>query len=717
MAKQLIEDKVKEEEMMRSSVGGRQPRIKHKQPLFLNYEQEDQGEETSLQGEQEELKPTGLDNCMEVFVSAISTPAPPKMSRYVIDRLSSRNIFDSHCHIDFILDRKLRKPSLRTYSSLVDKFPAMHHAKLEGFITNYCDPSTWPVLGTAPPRMLSSAWVSEGLSVNYTVGCHPHFASQLLREGAMETLERLLVEGRGRGCVAVGECGLDCSRKNGVDLEDQVEAFKLQVNLAMKLNLPIVLHIRDAEKEGIQVLQECGLPGDWPVHRHCWNDSWESCQAWLDLFPGSVVGITGLVTYRNADQAREVVRVLPLDRLVLETDAPYFRPEYPGVLPYDNLRFAHPLQVVSVAAQIAEVKSVALEEVLSKCRENVARIYRIPVPGDRMEAVVAVDNILEDVIASVTGNIVKTKFECRELKRFSDVHGGGESKKVKTIVDHLVTKGFNSCAEPFTPGRSGHKISTEDSDGDRSVGGDSVNEVRHLLEEAVLQVEEFSLRMIGYSVPCEVRVSALQTPGAFWVQKIGPKSVDLDKLTQDMTEYYKEEVNQKLHSVTSVAPGDIIACRFSSEESFYRAKVVAFKEDSYDVTRSTVDLDFVDYGDFEEKFISEVYEIRTDFLKLKFQAIQCSMAHLKASPGPEWSAEACDQFEVLTHCAMWKVVWAKVTEYQSGGVPCVELIDTTQTGGDKNIGHELIKLGFASWLDKEDGSDQSDTATTLSRDN
>ena len=74
MAKQLIEDKVKEEDMMRSSVGGRQPRIKYKQPLFLNYEQEDQEKETSLQGEKEELRPTGSDNCMEVFVSAISTP-------------------------------------------------------------------------------------------------------------------------------------------------------------------------------------------------------------------------------------------------------------------------------------------------------------------------------------------------------------------------------------------------------------------------------------------------------------------------------------------------------------------------------------------------------------------------------------------------------------------------------------------------------------------
>ena len=113
------------------------------------------------------------------------------------------------------------------------------------------------------------------------------------------------------------------------------------------------------------------------------------------------------------------------------------------------------------------------------------------------------------------------------------------------------------------------------------------------------------------------------------MQKIGPKSIDLDKLTQTMTEYYSDTANQQYHGVNSVNPGDIVACRFATEDSFYRAKVVAFKEDSYDISRSTVDLDFVDFGDYEEKCITEVYELRTDFLKLKFQAIQCSLAHLK----------------------------------------------------------------------------------------
>ena len=122
--------------------------------------------------------------------------------------------------------------------------------------------------------------------------------------------------------------------------------------------------------------------------------------------------------------------------------------------------------------------------------------------------------------------------------------------------------------------------------------------------------------------------------------------MDLDKLTQDMTEYYTDQINQviqlaytnlqiqilspqNLHSLTTLAEGDIVATRFSDDPSYYRARVVAYTEDSYDCSLSTVDLDFVDFGDCEEKSILEVYEIKTDYLRLKFQAVQCSLAKLR----------------------------------------------------------------------------------------
>ena len=89
----------------------------------------------------------------------------------------------------------------------------------------------------------------------------------MLKAGALELLERLLLEGKGRGCAAVGECGMDRSAGCRVQKEVQSQAFRLQVELAMKLQLPLVLHIRDAEQAGLAAIKESGLPRDWPIHR------------------------------------------------------------------------------------------------------------------------------------------------------------------------------------------------------------------------------------------------------------------------------------------------------------------------------------------------------------------------------------------------------------------------------------------------------------------
>ena len=153
-----------------------------------------------------------------------------------------------------------------------------------------------------------------------------------------------------------------------------------------------------------------------------------------------------------------------------------------------------------------------------------------------------------------------------------------------------------------------------------------------------------------------------------------------------MTKYYSRESHQKYHSLISVYKGELVACKFSADLNYYRARVVAFKD-------NTVDLDFVDFGGIEEKSIGDVFEIKKDFLELKFQAIQCSMAHIWPVSESEWSGEACEVFESLTHCAMW----ARVVECtpRDGGkfIPCVELIGTNMAGGDMNVGVELVREG------------------------
>merc|ERR1719192_1446102 len=117
-------------------------------------------------------------------------------------------------------------------------------------------------------------------------------------------------------------------------------------------------------------------------------------------------------------------------------------------------------------------------------------------------------------------------------------------------------------------------------------------------EEVVSLGEQEDLKPTSMDNCIEVFVSAVATPGRFWVQKIGPHSVDL---------------------------GEIVAARYSDENSYYRARVISFREDTYDISRSSVDLDFVDFGDAEEKSIGEVFSLKTNFLKLKFQAVECTL--------------------------------------------------------------------------------------------
>jgi len=233
------------------------------------------------------------------------------------------------------------------------------------------------------------------------------------------------------------------------------------------------------------------------------------------------------------------------------------------------------------------------------------------------------------------------------------------------------------------------------------------SEGENVEKEVSMKGEQEELKPTSTDQCMEVFVSAISTPGAFWVQKIGPISVDLDKLTQNMTMYYDNPSNQSYHILTKVEPGDIVVAKFSGDSSYFRARVVAFKLDEYDESKSKVDLDFVDFGDAEEKEISEIFGIRTDYLRLRFQAIQCALVGFNASKlkpieGTEWGHEVVDEFERLTHCAQWKSVWAKISNSSGSGPPQVQLIDCNHTGGDLNIGDELVKRGLAAYEETEE---------------
>ena len=137
------------------------------------------------------------------------------------------------------------------------------------------------------------------------------------------------------------------------------------------------------------------------------------------------------------------------------------------------------------------------------------------------------------------------------------------------------------------------------------------------------------LELLGGDNVLEVFVSGVESPGEFYVQKIGRGGTDLDKLTEEMTLYYNEETNIKLNALSSVEAGDIVAAKFTEEENFYRAKIVSVEENTYDFSQSTVELFYLDFGDSDEKAITEIYQLKTDFLRLNFQAIKVSLANVR----------------------------------------------------------------------------------------
>ncbi|KAL5280382.1 TDRKH family protein [Megaselia abdita] len=209
--------------------------------------------------------------------------------------------------------------------------------------------------------------------------------------------------------------------------------------------------------------------------------------------------------------------------------------------------------------------------------------------------------------------------------------------------------------------------------------------------------------------PMEVYVSAIASPAKFWLQLIGPQTKKLDELVTEMTSYYNEKENQEYHKIDDPYLGQIVAALFKYDGKWYRAQIVGILPNEYNPTDVVLDLYFVDYGDSEYVSPHDVYELRTDFLTLRFQAIECYLANVKPNLSTDlenWDQQAVSKFEELTQVASWKKLISRVVTYKArpkGGnhirregspLPGVELYDPSE-GVEVNIGHMLISHGFA----------------------
>jgi len=194
------------------------------------------------------------------------------------------------------------------------------------------------------------------------IGFHPH-ESKFLDEENLKELEKLAKKDR---AVAVGETGLDYYWKHST-LSCQMEAFKKQINLARKLNLPLIIHDREAHQDTLKVLakEAKGLK----ILLHCFSGDLDMAKVCIER--GYYLGIGGVVTFNNAVKLRAIVKEVSLENLVLETDSPYLAPH-----PFRG-KPNEPKYIPLIAEKIAEIKGISLEKVAKSTSKTAQEFFGI----------------------------------------------------------------------------------------------------------------------------------------------------------------------------------------------------------------------------------------------------------------------------------------------------------------------------------------------------
>lgn len=252
-------------------------------------------------------------------------------------------LIDSHCHIDFD-DYSGRIPQI---------IEAMAHNEVSHALC-VC------VNLTDFPRVLALAQNHEQLFAS--VGVHPDQAEHG-SPTASDLVERATSDPK---IVAIGETGLDYFRQDG-DLEWQRTRFRTHIRAARDCGKPLIIHTRDAGEDTLRIMREERADAVGGV-MHCFTETLDVARAAMDL--GFYISFSGIVTFKNAIQIKEVAKSLPLERMLIETDAPYLAP-----VPHRG-KTNEPAWVKHVAEEIARLRGISLEAVASATTANFFRLFR-----------------------------------------------------------------------------------------------------------------------------------------------------------------------------------------------------------------------------------------------------------------------------------------------------------------------------------------------------
>jgi len=252
-------------------------------------------------------------------------------------------LVDSHCHLDF--------PELAAeLPSLLD---AMAAARVTHALCISVNLPDWPAV---------HALAMGHANLYATVGVHPDYP-----DTPEPSVDDLVERAARPKVVAIGETGLDYYRATG-DLEWQRERFRTHIRAARRTGKPLVIHTRASAADTLRIMREESA-GDAGGVMHCFTETWDVASAALDM--GFHISMSGIVTFRNAQDLKDVARRVPLDRLLIETDSPYLAP-----VPFRGKR-NQPAYVTHVAAEIARLRDVPPETIGAATSANFFKLFHI----------------------------------------------------------------------------------------------------------------------------------------------------------------------------------------------------------------------------------------------------------------------------------------------------------------------------------------------------
>ncbi|PID65723.1 MAG: metal-dependent hydrolase [Gammaproteobacteria bacterium] len=253
---------------------------------------------------------------------------------------------DSHCHLNMLAEHS------QTPVNIDEIMADAKRNRIEKMLCVAVNTSDWQAM-----KALCQPYRDK---VSLSAGIHPCYMDD-------QDFTALTRQANDPDVVAIGESGLDYFYCQDKEIKQkQRESFAKHIHLSAELNKPLIVHTRDAREDTIAVMQSENAERGTGV-MHCFTETLEMAKAALDL--GFYISFSGIITFKNAEEIRDVCRYVPLDSILIETDSPYLAP-----VPYRG-KMNRPCYVQYVAEQVADIKDLSTEEIAKITSDNFYRLF------------------------------------------------------------------------------------------------------------------------------------------------------------------------------------------------------------------------------------------------------------------------------------------------------------------------------------------------------